>query len=368
MKIAIDIRMINNTGIGRYINNLVKNFQSVEQNVINYCLISQESIDITTDLASKIVNIKSSIFSIREQVEFLRVIEKQKPDIIHCPQFNIPLFSRVPIIVTIHDLAYDLFPEEFPNLLARLYYDIMMRLAINKSKKIIVPSESTKRDLINKYLVNESKINVIYHGIEDSFYSTSAKKESLEKFKIKGSYILYVGMNRPRKNLKALIEAFHKVQYKTNLNLVICGNEDNRFYDIKKDISNRGLTNKVIFTGYVSDDELNQLYVQSEFFIFPSLYEGFGFPVLEAMAKGIPVACSNNSSLPEIVGDAAVLFDPHNIDNIAESILKITNNAELQLKLRYLGPKQASKFTWKDSVLSHVEIYNDILSLKDAKK
>ncbi|MCF8567685.1 glycosyltransferase family 4 protein [Alicyclobacillus tolerans] len=360
MKIAVDVRMARNTGIGRYISNLVDGLSLCPDITPLVLLQNSESPFKVMQGHLQHVELKSRIFTIREQFELRNVLKKTNPNVVHSPQFNAPVATDLPLVVTIHDLAYDRFPEEFPSYKAFLYYRAMMKWVTKKARSIITVSNSSKVDLMNYYRVPESKIHVIYHGNpalrsggNDLYVNSDTGSDT--------RYFLYVGMNRPRKNLRRLIDAFEATVDRTNHLLLTVGTESTDYYDIRGDVERRGLEDKVKFLGRLSDQRLMKIYEGATAVVFPSIYEGFGFPVLEAMSRGVPVVCSNTSSLPEIVGEAALTFNPYNTNDMAEALLEISSNQQLRSTLSLSGLNRVPMFDWTRSIAEHIAVYESVI-------
>lgn len=283
-------------------------------------------------------------------------LSKEKVDVSFSPTHYIPRFSPIPRVCTIFDLSYLHFPEMFK---AKDIYQLKnwTKYSIENADHIITISNFTKKDIIDNYHIDPDKITVTYLGYDqENFYPLKDKKkvnEILNKYNIKQPYIIYIGTMQPRKNLVRLIEAFSSVVGEDDrLNLVIVGKttgpgrEGWMFQDILKAPKKFDIENRVIFTSFAPTKDLPALLSASEAFILPSLWEGFGIPALEAMACGTPVLVSNVSSLPEVVGHAAALFDPYSVKSISEAIAKAANNGSIRKKRVQLGLKQAKKFSW----------------------
>lgn len=291
---------------------------------------------------------------------------KGKPDVIFSPTHYIPRFSPIKKVVTIFDLAYLHFPQMFTK------KDLWQltnwtKYSILHANHIVTISQASKKDIIKKYNIDKSKITVAYPGYDAKlFYYPQDKKwtESVQsKYKIDGDYVIYTGTIQPRKNLIRLIEAFKKIE---NLKLVIVGKtkgegrEGWMFDDILKTPKDMGIEDKVIFTGFVPSEELPALVSGAKAFVLVSLWEGFGIPVVEAMACGVPVVVSNVSSLPEITGDAGLTVNPESVEQIEQAIRTITTDKKLHAKLSKRGLLQAQKFNWKKSTKEVIKVLESI--------
>jgi len=287
------------------------------------------------------------------QTRFAWEVFREKPDILWMPMHSLPFFrpKKTRTIVTIHDLAFKFFPDHFPKKdLRRLNF--FTDYAVRHSDKLIAISNSTKRDILKIYpKIKEEKIKVIYHGYDKSLFKSDIPEQEIRKtnskFKIQNSkFILYVGTIQPRKNIGKLIEAFQILRREKkfeNLGLVIAGSpgwlSENVIEKIQK-------TPGVITTGKFETNDLPALIAGAQVFVLPSLYEGFGLPVLEAMACGTPVAAADNSSLREIAQDAGMLFEPSSSEKIAKALQQILENENLQDNLRKKGLERAKYFSW----------------------
>lgn len=274
---------------------------------------------------------------------------KRDIDVFFSPAHYAPRFCPVPTVVAIHDLSYFYYPQEF---LKKDLYQLKnwTKYSVKKAKKVIAVSKTTKKDLVKLYHIPKEKIIVIYNGFGDRTKSLKIKNLKLIKnwkLKIK-NYILYVGTLQPRKNLNTLIDAFNLLlKEKPEYKLVIVGKKGWLYNKIFEKVKELRLENKVIFTGYLPDEQVTTLYKNASVFVLPSFYEGFGLPLLEAMSYDCPVIASNTASLPEIGDDACLYFDPHNPFKLKEKIKKVLDNGELRQELIKNGRKRVKLFSWE---------------------
>jgi len=283
-------------------------------------------------------------------------LRRDKPDIFFTPIQTVPFFlPKCKIIVTIHDIAFLKFPNDF-TFKDRLKLSFHTKRAVKKAEKIIVPSQATKDDIIEYYKIDPEKIEVIYHGFASNRPTATGQQPA-------NKYILFVGIIQPRKNIQGLIEAFEKIheckkihEYETNthefsannnIKLVIVGGKGWLWKKVFEKAEKSKYKEDIIFTGQVSSKKLLELYQNAEVFVLPSFYEGFGLPILEAMASGVPVIAGNNSSMIEIVGGAGILINSYEPEEIAEAIKKIIQDKNFKQKLIEKGLKQAKKFRWE---------------------
>ena len=276
---------------------------------------------------------------------------RHPPDLLFVPAHVLPIVHPRASVVTVHDLGYLYFPHAHRPL-DRLYLDLSTRHNARAAAHLISDSQATKRDLVERYSVDPAKIAVVYAGYDAAAFRPVRDRAAIEavkaRYSIAGEYILSVGTLQPRKNLARLIEAFASLQIADcKLQLVIAGKRGWLYKEIFAQVHQLGLEDEVIFTGYVAGSDLPALLSSASLFVMPSLYEGFGLPVLEAMACGVPIVCSNVSSLPEVAGDAAVLVDPLDVGRMAAAMERVLSDEELRAELRERGFEQVGRFSWE---------------------
>lgn len=309
----------------------------------------------------KIKNIPAPFFW--TQTRFAWQLRKDDPDVLWMPVHSLPICrkKKMKTVVTIHDLAFKFFPEYFTKKdLCRLNW--LADYSIKNSDKIIAISESTKKDIIKLYPeVKEDKIKVIYHGFDQDFFQKKESPEELNKFlvsrKIEArNYLLYVGAIQPRKNLEVLIEAFEEIKKEyQDLKLVIVGEKAWLWERVLERIEKSPVKNDIILPGQVGFQKTKLFFHGALAFVFPSLYEGFGLPVLEAMASETPVISARNSSLPEVGGDAALYFKAENAKELAEQIRKVISDVPLRNDLIKRGLERIKKFSWENCAKETLE-------------
>jgi glycosyltransferase involved in cell wall biosynthesis len=265
-------------------------------------------------------------------------------------------------VVAIHDCAYDRFKEESENILSKTYIRAMFYGAKYFSKKIITVSNFSKKELIGLYKIDPKKIEVIYEGVPElPEVDEGFIQKTLAKFKINKPYFLYIGNWRPRKNLPGLIKAFKLFRGKSfDYLLVIGGRKDKRFLDLEKEIKNNQLEGKVILTDTLSREEVSALYRKAIALTFPSFYEGFGLPVLEAQSLGVPVLTSNTSSLPEVAGEGALYVDPYNAEEIARGMERIAFDENLRRDLIKKGYENIKRFSWERAAKELLKVFKEV--------
>lgn len=284
---------------------------------------------------------------------------KPKPSVFFSPTHYAPRFSPVPTVVSIMDLSFLYFPELFRK--EDLYQLVnWTRYSVKKAAAVITISESSKNDIIKEYKIPAEKIHVVYLGIKESAETKTQKMEELsKKYGVKNRFVLFVGTLQPRKNITKLIESLSLIKDK-NVDLVVIGKKGWLYEDILAAPEKYGVSDRVKFLDFVPDEDLTSFYKHAECYVLPSLYEGFGLPVLEAMKYGCPVLTSNISSLPEAGGDAALYFDPKNAEDIAKSIDKVLKDKNLRSDMIKKGYAQVKKFSWDKSAEEVLSVLEEV--------
>jgi glycosyltransferase involved in cell wall biosynthesis len=300
-----------------------------------------------------------------EQLSCPFSLKKNNIDIFHSPMHVLPILSpkKTKTIVTVHDLANFRFPEFYKSAKQK-YLTYMTAKSTKKADHIIAVSKSTKNDLVDILGIKESRISVVYNGLNLEPKKLSKEQEAniTKKLNLPEKYILFVGTKEPRKNISGLLDALIYLweEKKEKYNLVLVGPKGWLYNNIDEKTNKYQQISNVQMTGYLTDTELFTAYKNASLFVYPSFYEGFGLPVLEAMSAGAPVICSNTSSLPEVGGDAAEYIDPYKPKQLANTISTICNDNALQNKMRTLGFIQAKNFSWQKTAKQTIDIYNNI--------
>lgn len=383
MRIGIDARFLGSKqkGLGRYVQELVENLEKVvnlkgngdlefviflrKDNWKNYH---------PKDYRFRKVLADYKWYSLKEQIFLPFVINKEKLDLMHFPHFNVPVFYFRPFIITVHDLILKRFPTRKAstlNLLSyyfkNLAYSLVISIALKRAKKIISVSYFTKKDILKYFKINPKKIIVIYEGVVGQPIKNNSQKNKnflKEKYGIKKDYLLYVGNAYPHKNLENLIDAFSKLVliHKMDIQLVLVGQLD--YFYKRLIVFSEGcpslVAGSIIFTDYVDDSLLKVLYKNASLYVFPSLCEGFGLPPLEAMKYGTPVASSNATCLPEVLGKAAVYFNPNKSNDITLKVKTILKDKKIKDKLRSLGLNKSEEYSWKKTAKKTLKIYKSV--------
>jgi len=370
-RIGLDLRLWRSEtgGIGRYSRNLLEELLKIDQENQYTAIITsadENEFNLKAPNLRKLV-VDISHYSPQEQSQLLKFLRKEKFDLVHFAQFNHPILYRQPFVVTIHDIIMHLYPGPLQkkNKIRRLGYLATFN-DCKRANRIIVPSQSTKNDLANQLHFPPEKIAVIAEGSESDFrlHSQAEKDRVIQKYSLPKRYLLFVSRWSEHKGLPALIESFNILSAKyPDLGLVITGKPDCQSPEVADLVRAAQSQNKNIITpGFVSDEDLAPLYSAATVYVHPGWYEGFGLMILEAFASGVPVVTSNVSSLPEVAGDAALLIDPRNSQEIADNIAKIIDDPKLVEDLVKKGQEQVKKYSWAKMAGQTLDIYQQVLA------
>ncbi|MDD2353803.1 MAG: glycosyltransferase family 1 protein [Patescibacteria group bacterium] len=394
MRIGIDARFYGpiGKGLGRYtqevIDNMIKINEAQAETACDFVIfLSPHNYDEFTPKSWYVKKIKINIpwYSWQEQIFFPFYIFKEKLDLMHFPHFNIPVLTPVKFVMTLHDLILTHFPtvrattkSAFVYKFKNFAYRFVLRTAVSRARKIIAVSEFTKKDILNKLSVPAEKVVVTYEGVsnlargrDSLFVSKIDPLETKIQYHLGDNFLLYVGNAYPHKNLEKLLDAFILLKEKRpDYKLVLVGKADyfyNRLRDYAKSLNlwqKENLNSPVVFPGYVPDAQLEVLYKEARAYVFPSLYEGFGLPPLEAMAKGCPVISSDRASLPEVLGSAALYFNPEDTQDFLAKINLVLDDAKLRNEMIDKGLKQVKMYNWWECANNTYKVYKDILFSK----
>jgi glycosyltransferase involved in cell wall biosynthesis len=371
LHIAIDARHIRDFGIGTYIRSLILALSKIDS-TNQYTVVSGPA-DVGT-LSGLPENFRSAVYAREDRSAFDHLafpvfLRGLSPDLVHIPLNRIPLLMIKPYVVTIHDMASLLFEE--PSSLRMQLRSFLFRRGLIRANRVIAVSEATKRDVEKLLGVPQDRIRRVYNAPDPGFSqraSSPGQEQSriLERYQIHYPFLLYAGNIRKHKNVPRLVEAFAVVRdqlashpvYK-DLRLVIIGDTISDYPAVRQTVIKSRVEQVVRFLGFVPFDTLRCFYESAAAFVFPSRYEGFGLPPLEAMACGTPVVTSNVSSLPEVVGEAAMLVNPENVFDIARGIRDVLLNEELRSRLIRRGREQAARFSWSWTARQVLEIYKE---------
>ncbi|MBN2090952.1 glycosyltransferase family 4 protein [candidate division KSB1 bacterium] len=364
MKICIDARKITDLGIGTYLQNILNQFCKIGTTHRFLLLFAPEMIE---EFRQKYPSPKFQLeieeapkYSIAELFTISNKIRRFKADIYHAPHYTVPLFKIRPTIAIIHDLIHLKFPEYLTSSFARYYAKWMMKHAISTSDHIITISEWSKKDIIEFFKIPAEKITVVYGAVADSFRKLDdffVKEFLYNQLKIDKPYLFYCGAFKPHKNLITLLKAFQKVDSVLCPYLVLGGDDLESNPELKMQVALLDLNGRLITPGRLSIENLVQLYNGAVGFVFPSEYEGFGLPPLEAMQCGVPVISSNASCLPEVLGDAALYFEPKSAEQLTLQMNRLLTDTDLRQNLIQKGFNQVKKYSWQKSAQQILDIY-----------
>jgi glycosyltransferase involved in cell wall biosynthesis len=369
VRIAIDARKYRDFGIGTYIRNLVHQLARIDRTT-EYVLLCrpQDQADLA-DIAPNFRAVPESAppYSVAEQIRIPMAVRREHADLFHAPHYVLPPLINCRSVVTIHDTIHLMFPEYLPGRLAYAYARTSLWLATHRSNRILTVSETSKSDILRRFRVPADKITVVYNAIDERL-SEAPPEEAFDRvrvrYQLRDPFALYVGNIKPHKNLERLIDAFDRLRREPgfdSLKLVIIGDEISKYQGLRRAVHQHKLHKHVRFFGFVAVDTLSVLYRLASVFVFPSLYEGFGLPPLEAMASGTPVVTSNVSSLPEVVGDAAILVDPYDPDSIAEGMKLALSDGGLREGLVARGLAKVREYSWERSAAQIREVYEEVM-------
>jgi|SRR5450432_235319 glycosyltransferase involved in cell wall biosynthesis len=385
MKIAFDLRRIKNPGIGRYMKCLTEAMIEITPEHQYLLILPPGEEDAVTCRTRDVEKISPPLkyYSLREQFALPGILRRHKVDLLHSPHFNLPLRRVCPAVVTIHDVIYLACKEDLPSPMGRLYYRAMMGAAVKRADRIITDSEYSKRDIQRFFSVEDSRIDVIYPGVDQTIRKSidSVKlREVLGCYGIVSPYLIYTGIYKLRKNhsgllrsFRVFLDSFEKDQTSTHnkdseanyvgatngptVQLVIAGPMQEGEEQLRNLALQLGIADRVVFTGFVPDADLATLYSGASVYACPSLYEGFGFTVLEAMACGIPVVCSKETSLPEVAGSAALYADARSPQEFGRALYQAYRDQGLRSMLISKGTGNLQRFQWKHAAAQTLAVY-----------
>ncbi len=369
MKFCLDARTATDhfPGIGRYVSNLARAMGNElargEALIVLGTPVHRSLAPTRWELPANqpgrvtVIEAAASPFGFQQQIDIPRTLRANGVGVYHSPYYLMPYFPGLPTVVTLYDLIPQLFPQVV-SARARALFQFATRLALRTADQVITISEASRRDLLAAYRLNPTRVTAIPLAPDPVMrpQTEEEKRRVREKFGLPERFVLYLGINKPHKNLGRLVAAWQQVA--TDAPLVIAGAWDERYPEVKAQAADWGA--RVRFLGPISNADQPGLYAAATVFVFPSLYEGFGLPVIEAMACGTAVACANTSSLPEAAGEAAVLFDPTRVGEIAEALSELLANEEKRGRLREKGLAQARQFTWEETARKTLEIYRTL--------
>jgi glycosyltransferase involved in cell wall biosynthesis len=369
MRIAIDARKLHDYGIGTYVRNLVAQLRRQDGRDTYVLICRRADADYVHSLGPRFEAVveRAGNYSLLEQITVPLALKRARVDLFHAPHYVVSPLTSCPTVVTIHDCIHLRFPQYLPNRRSYLYARVMMLMAARRASRILTVSQASKEDILRYLKVPASKIEVIYNALDERLATPPDEDEVMrvrERFQLRSPFILYAGNIKPHKNVDRLIEAFSilRKRHDGDLKLLIIGDQISKYPNLRRLVHRFQLHQYVRFFGFVPEATLAVLYRLAAAFVFPSLYEGFGLPPLEAMASGTPVITSNVSSLPEVVGDAALLIDPTNSREIADAMWRVLEDQALRAELIRRGCERVRAFSWERSVARTREVYADVIA------
>ncbi len=368
VRVAIDVRKLHDFGVGTYVRNLVNQLAQLDHDSEYVLLCRKEDLGLSQRLGPNFRDVvdPSNQYSVAEQLTIPFHLNRVKPHLFHTPHYVLPLLTPCRSIVTIHDCIHLVFPQYLQNRFAHKYARAAFYVATHRASRILTVSEASKQDILRFFRINEDKVTVIYNAIADTFYNPppeDAVEQVRERYQLHDPFVMYAGNVKPHKNIERLIDAFARLREDgehDDLKLLISGSEVSKYATLRRAVHRYNLHKHVRFLGFQPEETLAALYRLANVFVFPSLYEGFGLPPIEAMASGTPVVVSNVSSLPEIVGDAGVLVNPYDAAAIADGIRRVLDDTALRADLIARGAVRARSFSWQESVKRVHAIYAEM--------
>lgn len=364
-RLTVDARQVGKRGISTYSLNLLAALRQVDGEIRISAIVRAGAVNTVSSLCDEIKIVDAPIYTLREQ---LRIpLAARDCDLLHVPHYNVPVLYKGPLVVTIHDLTHVTEPALRNTAKAWLYARPMLHIAGRKAAHVITGSKHSKKGIVERLGVPAEKISVIYHGVGSQFQSCRrdvARAKVRDSLGIDSPYLLFIGSLKPHKNLSRLVQAFARIRSRRQLDHVLLLAGDDRIgrKPLLEECEGLGLGNTVRHVPWVPAELLPTVYAAADLLVVPSTNEGFGLPVVEAMACGTPVVCSDAASLPEVGGDAVVYFDPHNVEEMASTIERLLDSPSLQAEMREKGKAQAAKFSWQECARRHLEVYRMVLA------
>jgi alpha-1,3-rhamnosyl/mannosyltransferase len=371
VRIGIDGRYIADhfPGIGRYTYNLAAKLPELAPDTDFVLFHNPRLLNTRYDLGRLALNPNLRLLpvdvpprSLQEQYQLRSLAKALCLDLLHSPYYVMPYWLHCPSVVTMYDLIPMIYPQHLPHRWTAWIFRATASLATRRASQIIAISESTRKDLVHFFGASEDRITVTHLAADERFrpLDSQQRENTIRTYGLPERYILYLGINKPHKNLAFLLQVFRELR--TEAKLVLAGKEDPRYPQVRDEARRLRLDDRVVSWGEVPDSDLPLIYNGAEVFVFPSLYEGFGLPVLEAMACGTPVICSNTSSLPEIVGDAAICLHPQDRSAWVAALTEVLENQQLRAELKAKGLARAAKFSWQKAARETMAVYRSVLA------
>jgi glycosyltransferase involved in cell wall biosynthesis len=376
MRIAIDIRRMYEFGLATYIRNVVRMLGRIDAGHEYYLVGAASRFDLLGELPDNfhLIPLQNPETTFANYLEMHKVINKLQVDLIHVPHtFWRPLITKAPFVITVHDLLDYMYRARTNNGIRRIVHSYGTRQVMQHAAKIFAVSNFTKRDVARFFNIKPDKIEVVYNALDETFmrgHSTAAEQAIVRgRYQVDSPFLLYAGRISPHKNVARIIESFSALKGELakegtypDLKLIVIGDEVSKNPDIRRAVIRSGVQHDVRFLGFVSIDVLRVFFDMAKVFVFPSLYEGFGLPPLEAMAHGTPVVASNTSALPEVVGNAALMVNPENVFEISRALLRVLTDQALRERMKAAGIEQSQRFSWDASVRRMLELYEQVVA------
>lgn len=373
-RIAIDARKIRDFGIGTYIRNLVRELAEIDRENHYLLIAGPEGAEALEKVLGKesenfeIVVHGAKVYSIRELFSLSWLLLRLRVDLFHATHYVLPLWVPSKSVVTIHDIIHLLYPEFLPNRLAFFYAERMIRRGLQRGDRVLTVSRNTKNDLRDYFSVDGRKIEVIYNGIEQAFHKELSDEDLgrwLRQLGLQKGYVLFVGNPKPHKNLDNVVKAYARaVERGVEAPLVCVGDRSGIEAKVRQRAEQLGIEDRLLLLGHVAQEALPAVYQGAALFVYPTLYEGFGLPVVEAMASNVPVITSNTSSLKEIAAGYAHLVNPLDVDKLAAAIVQCLTDKDHRASLRKVGKRRSQDFSWRRAAERTLEVYHQALGAR----
>jgi glycosyltransferase involved in cell wall biosynthesis len=374
VKVAIDIRRMTEFGVGTYIRNVVRTLARLDRESTYYLVGSPAKMAECGPLPENFqsVELATPDNTVKGCVEFRAIMRRLGCNVAHVPHlFWMPRGLACPYVLTVHDLLEHMYGSRNFSSLRRSMHFYLTRRVLRGAARVMAVSQFTKSEIEKLQAIPDERIEVVYNAIDERFlhgHATDADRQLIaERYQVNYPFLLYAGAIRPHKNVVRIIEAFSALKSElakerrfADLKLIIIGDDLSSHPRLRRTVVSGGVQNDVRFLGFVPIEVLRIFYDVAKIFVFPSLYEGFGLPPLEAMAHGTPVVTSNTSSLPEVVGNAALMVNPENVFEIRRALKEALLDSEVRDRMKRLGYEQSQRFSWEGSVARILEIYREV--------
>jgi len=369
-------------GVGTYIRNVVRTLARLDRDSKYFLIGSPDRVAECGDLPPNFhaVNLAGGDNTVKGNLDFRAIVRRLNCDVVHIPHlFWLPRGLSCPYVLTVHDLLEHMYGSRNASSLRRSMHYYLTRRVLRRAARVIAVSQFTRNEIEKLLAIPDARIEVVYNAIDERFlygHATQADRDLIaQRYLVNHPFILYAGAIRPHKNVVRIIEAFSALKselQKENLypdiKLIIIGDDLSSHPRLRRTVVRSGVQNDVRFLGFVPIEVLRIFYDVAKIFVFPSLYEGFGLPPLEAMAHGTPVVTSNTSSLPEVAGNAALLVNPENVFEIRRGLQRVLLDSALRDRMKLRGYEQAKKFSWTTSVSRILEIYREVAEARVSRR